>query len=103
MLFRFAVSNHFSLRDLQVLDLTATKLKDENAGLILTNEIDFTCNRHIRCERIWQNQQYGCDGSDAKSGVGVSHEIWTERCATFPSLRSGSEISRTQTHVEVDL
>ncbi len=34
MLLRFAVSNYFSLRDLQVLDLTATKLKDENTGLI---------------------------------------------------------------------
>ena len=34
MLLRFAISNHYSLRDLQVLDLSASKLKDEDAGLI---------------------------------------------------------------------
>ena len=34
MLLRFAVSNYYSLRDLQVLNLTASTLKDDSEGLI---------------------------------------------------------------------
>ena len=34
MLLRFAVSNYYSLRDLQVLNLTASSLKDDSQGLI---------------------------------------------------------------------
>ncbi len=106
MLLRFAVSNYFSLRDLQVLNLSASTLKDENAGLI-------ECPASPTGSILPAIVIYGANASGKtnymaamnmmKTLVLESHTKYGPNDALpFHPFALDQESSRTPTHVDVD-